>query len=121
MAPERAPKKGAPKKGAPPRIGRPIQVPVAATFSMKVETKPRFPNAARPAASAPAEVKDLSVTIQPQKKEFAGNGPLAFDTPLDIFHHLSHTHFNADDRFTAFLYRRIVDGLLREGEKGFRP
>lgn len=58
-------------KPAPPVV-------VASTpFELKVETKPRFPNENRPQASTPAEEKSLAVTIQPEKTEFAGNGPLA--------------------------------------------
>ncbi len=63
-------------KPAPP-------VPAQAAFELKVEAKPRFPNANRPAASEPAEVKLLSVTIQPEKTEFAGNGPLSFLVTLE--------------------------------------
>ncbi len=73
----------APRKSAPPRIGRPIRVPVQATFAMKIETKPRFPKAARPAASQVAETKGLAVTIQPEKNTFAGNGPLAFEVVFE--------------------------------------
>lgn len=58
-------------KPAPPIVAQPA-------FELKVETKPRFPNENRPPASKPVEEKSLEVTLQPEKKEFAGNGPLAF-------------------------------------------
>lgn len=67
---------------APPidRIRPPVPVPVE--FQLKVETKPRFPGQARPEASEPASDRDLSIVIQPEKKQFAGNGPLAFEVVL---------------------------------------
>lgn len=54
------------------------QIVAQAQFELKVETRPRFPNENRPAASTPAQEKSLAVTIQPEKTEFAGNGPLSF-------------------------------------------
>lgn len=62
------------------RIVKPGPVVVAGeSFKMKVQATPKFPNEQqRPEASTPAETKSLSVTIQPEKKSFAGNGPLAF-------------------------------------------
>lgn len=70
------------KAGA--KIAKPAPVPVAQSpFELKVETKPRFPNENRPAASTPAEEKSLAVTIQPEKTEFAGNGPLAFSVTFE--------------------------------------
>ncbi len=69
------------EKGAGQKKIKPV--PAQAGFELKVETKPRFPNENRPAASEPAEVKSLSVTIQPEKKSFAGNGPLSFLVTLE--------------------------------------
>jgi hypothetical protein len=64
---------------AQPRIVKPAPIVATQTpFQLKVETKSRFPNENRPGASTPAEEKSLAVTIQPEKSEFAGNGPLAF-------------------------------------------
>jgi hypothetical protein len=59
------------------RIVKPAP-PVVTPFELKVETTPRFPNENRPEASTPVEDKSLAVTLQPEKTEFAGNGPLAF-------------------------------------------
>ncbi|MCA9073179.1 MAG: hypothetical protein KDA84_29855 [Planctomycetaceae bacterium] len=61
------------------RIVKPGPIVVMAnSFKMKVQTQAKFPNAQRPEASIPTENKSLSVMIQPEKKSFAGNGPLAF-------------------------------------------
>ncbi len=60
------------------RIAKPAPIVAQTPFQLKVETKPRFPNEARPEASTPATEKSLSVTIQPEKNEFAGNGPMSF-------------------------------------------
>jgi hypothetical protein len=61
------------------KIAKPAPPLVAQTaFELKVETRPRFPNENRPAASTPVEDKSLAVTLQPEKTAFAGNGPLAF-------------------------------------------
>ena len=51
-------------------------------YRVSVQSKPKFPKAERPNASVPASLKGLSVTIQPEKKTFAGNGPLAFEVQL---------------------------------------
>ncbi len=63
------------RKPAPPLVAQ-------TAFELKVETKPRFPNENRPEASTPVEEKSLAVTIQPEKSEFAGNGPLAFSVTI---------------------------------------
>lgn len=61
------------------RVRKPGPVVVAGnSFKIKVQTQPKFPKAQRAEASVPAETKSLSVTIQPEKTSFAGNGPLAF-------------------------------------------
>lgn len=76
-----------PPIGRPPVVAPPIDrirppVPIQAEFQLKVETKPRFPGQARPEASEPASDRDLSIVIQPERKQFAGNGPLAFEVVL---------------------------------------
>jgi hypothetical protein len=71
-------------KGKPQRIKivRPI-VPIAnPKYKVSVQPKPKSPKAERPKASVPASLQGLSVTIQPEKKTFAGNGPLAFEVQL---------------------------------------
>lgn len=78
-----------PDKTIDRRIAKPAPAVVAAKpFEMKVQAKPKFPNEKRADASEPAEVKSLSVTIQPEKTSFAGNGPLAF---LVIFENKAET------------------------------
>lgn len=57
-------------------------VPVRGKFQLQVQQKPRFPKEKRPAASKPATVNGLTLTVQPEKQEFAGNGPLAFEVVL---------------------------------------
>ena len=71
------------EKGDGQKIKPAPGVPAQSAFELKVETKPRFPKENRPAASVPSEVKSLSVTIQPEKKAFAGNGPLSFLVTLE--------------------------------------
>ncbi len=48
-------------------------------------------------------------------------GSLSLDTAFYIFHHLSHAHFNTDNRFAAFFGGCIKNGFFREREQGFRP
>lgn len=62
----------------PIRIRPQVRVP----FQLRVQKTSRFPKEARPAASQPVSTRGLQVTIQPEKKEFAGNGPLAFEVVL---------------------------------------
>jgi hypothetical protein len=57
-------------------------LPVRGQFETRVQTSPRFKKQNRPAASKPASVNGLQVTVQPEKKTFAGNGPLAFEVTL---------------------------------------
>lgn len=57
-------------------------VPARGQFATRVQTTPRFKKQDRPAASKPATVNGLQVTVQPEKKSFAGNGPLAFEVAL---------------------------------------
>jgi hypothetical protein len=71
-----------------PAIGRRIKVvkPIAPAVQPKyrvtVQSKPKFPQQKRPAVSQPASERGLSVTVQPERMEFAGNGPLAFEVVL---------------------------------------
>ena len=82
-----------PAQKAGRRIVKPGPVVAAGSFELKVQTQPKFPNETRGEASTPAETDSLAVTIQPEKKSFAGNGPLAFlvtfenkaDTPRMLF------------------------------------
>lgn len=66
------------------RIVKPIRPlpPVRNLYRLRVQKTSRFPKAARPAASKPVSTNGLQVTIQSEKKEFAGNGPLAFEVVL---------------------------------------
>lgn len=67
------------------RIAKPgiaIVPAVQGRFQLRVQKSARFPKEARPAASQPASVNGLVITVQPEKKEFAGNGPLAFEVTL---------------------------------------
>jgi hypothetical protein len=68
------------------RVGKPIRrpapVPVAQKFRLRVQKTSRFPKQVRPAVSKPSAVNGLEITIQPEKKEFALNGPLAFEVKL---------------------------------------
>ena len=71
-------------QGKPLRAGvvKPIAPIANPKYKVSVQSKPKFPNAERPQASVPASLSGLSVTIQPEKKTFAGNGPLAFEVQL---------------------------------------
>lgn len=73
-----------PQVPAQPQVAKPIRVlpPVRDPFQLRVQKNSRFPKEARPAASNPASNNGLEITIQPEKKEFAGNGPLAFEVVL---------------------------------------
>ncbi|MBT6156856.1 MAG: hypothetical protein HOK71_05815 [Planctomycetaceae bacterium] len=64
------------------KIGKPIAPVGLPKYKVSVQSKPRFPKSQRPKASEPASLRGLSVTIQPEKKTFAGNGPLAFEVQL---------------------------------------
>lgn len=68
----------------PPARRRPAIgiLPVRRQFETRVQTSSRFKKQDRPAASQPASVNGLQVAVQPEKKTFAGNGPLAFEVTL---------------------------------------
>jgi hypothetical protein len=57
-------------------------VPMRGQFETRVQTAPRFKKQDRPAASKPMTINGLQVTVQPEKKSFAGNGPLAFEVAM---------------------------------------
>lgn len=61
------------RRRIPPRVNR---------FTMRVQKSARFAKEDRPAASVPNSEKGLQITIQPEKKEFAGNGPVALEVTL---------------------------------------
>ncbi|GAB4136867.1 MAG: hypothetical protein Tsb009_04130 [Planctomycetaceae bacterium] len=61
---------------------RPLPVPVRQKFQLRVQKISRFPRQLRPAASKPASKNGLEVTIQPEKKSFPLNSPLAFEVKL---------------------------------------
>jgi len=70
---------------APPQKGKPIRIippVVRGKFELRVQKDSRFPKEERPAASKPASNDGLQITVQPEKKEFAGNGPLALEVVL---------------------------------------
>jgi hypothetical protein len=71
----------APKQAIRGRTVRILPV-VRRQFATRVQTASRFKKQDRPAASRPAGVNGLQVTVQPEKKTFAGNGPLAFEVTL---------------------------------------
>lgn len=73
--------KGAPQKR---RIVRPgVAVPaVAAVFLLRVQKEPRFAKEEHPPVSQAVSRNGLTLTVQPEKKKFAGNGPLAFAVTL---------------------------------------
>ena len=62
----------------PPPPGRIVQFP----FRIIIQKRPRFPDGQRPEPSKPVVERGLSVSIQPERKEFAGNGPLDFQVVL---------------------------------------
>ena len=72
------------KPAVQPRVARPIRVKpiIRNQFQFRVQKSSRFPKQARPAVSKPVTNRGLQVTVQPEKKEFAGNGPLAFEVVL---------------------------------------
>lgn len=72
----------APADDAKAQLVKPTRPIVQPSFRMVVQKKPRFPGGPRPEPSKPAVERGLSVTIQPERKEFAGNGPLAFQVVL---------------------------------------
>ncbi|MCH8150389.1 MAG: hypothetical protein IH987_20825, partial [Planctomycetes bacterium] len=61
---------------------KPIVLAPQPKYRVTVQSKPKFAPENRPAASQPAVEKGLSVTIQPERTKFAGNGPLAFEVVL---------------------------------------
>lgn len=65
---------------APDAKIRPL--PANATFRLVVEKDPRLPKGDRPESTAPAGDGRLSVSIQPERKQFPANGPLAVDVTL---------------------------------------
>jgi|GEM_PF-1807461 hypothetical protein len=71
-------------KGKPQRIkiAKPIAPIGQPKYKVSVQSKPKFPKSDRPKVSEPASLRGLSVTIQPEKKRFAGIGPLAFEVQL---------------------------------------
>lgn len=71
-----------PAVGRQIKIVKPIAPVVPAKYRVTVQSKPKFPKQKRPAVSQPAAEKGLSVTIQPERTKFAGNGPLAFEVVL---------------------------------------
>ncbi len=63
-------------KPSPPSIVQP------ARFRMQVQATPKFPGQPRPKASESATVRGLTVTVQPELKQFSSGGPLAFEVEL---------------------------------------
>lgn len=55
---------------------------VRPTYSVRVQAEPRLPKDERPDASTPAGDGRLSLTIQPERKSFPGNGPVAYTVTL---------------------------------------
>lgn len=70
-----------PKEKPVGRRIRPVPV-IQRPYRLTVQKTARFPKGKRPEAAKPATNKGLSVTIQPELKKFAGNGPLAFEVIL---------------------------------------
>lgn len=56
--------------------------PVRGKFQLRVQKQARFPKEKRPAASKPATVNGLTITVQSEKQEFTANGPLALEVVL---------------------------------------
>lgn len=79
----------APEPGG--RLIRPVPAP-GGVWKLMVQEKPHFPGEPQGEVSTPASHAGLSVTIQPERKEFGPYGPLAFrvvlentsDRPLDL-------------------------------------
>lgn len=68
-----------PAQKRPGQIVKPIAPVALPKYRVTVQSKPKFPNQKRPKESEAVTEKGLSVTIQPERKKFAGNGPLAFE------------------------------------------
>ncbi len=62
-------------------IGRPV-VPVA-KWSLSIQKDARFDEKSWGEASEPVSTRGLRLVVQPERKSFAGNGPLAFRVTLE--------------------------------------
>ena len=75
---------GADVQSAKQPVAKPVAPSIVQTarFRMKVQAAPKFPGRPRPKASEPATVRGLTVTVQPELKQFSSSGPLAFEVVL---------------------------------------
>ncbi|MEX1096800.1 MAG: hypothetical protein WED34_12190 [Planctomycetales bacterium] len=64
-----------------PPVPAPVPVPAPA-WKLAFQEKPQFPGEPQGEVSAPASQEGLSVTVQPELKEFSPFGPLAFRVVL---------------------------------------